>query len=98
MMINLHQTFKCQAKLVGRPNYLELGYLALQAYSRQKNGDAKIFWNTYLLANKKDERDGIFSSSFKPNKNFIWIMIPRRKAAESKEGLGTLDCKVPVEQ
>lgn len=28
----------------------------------------------------------------------IWIMIPRRKAAESKEGLWTLDCKVPVEQ
>lgn len=90
MIINLHQTYKCQAKLVGKPNYLALGYLSLQGYSKQNNGDAKIFLNTYLLANKKAQRDGIFSSSFKPNKNLIGIMIPKRKVAVSKKGLGTI--------
>lgn len=69
---------------------MALGYLALQGYNKQKTSDTKIFWNTYLLAKKKKLRDGIFSSSLKPNKNLIAIMIPKRKAAVSEEGLGTI--------
>lgn len=68
---------------------MALGYLALQGYSKQKTSDAKISLNIYLLANKKAERNGIFSSYFKPNKNLIGVMIPKRKAAVFKEGLGT---------
>lgn len=58
-----------------------LSYLTLQRYSKEekKKSNAKIFLNTYLLASEKAERDGIFFTSFKPNKNLIGFVILNRK-------------------